>query len=125
MRTQKLVLTVVALAVSAAAFTSLRTRWARSRATTSAITGTERGDFGTISCRAPLGSARTRRKGQRLQAEGKTQRRDRQEESPAIHPSLNGDRYRWSTGNTGAPNGKVLRAGWCAPRPCKPASSRR
>jgi len=120
MRT-KLVLTVVALAVSAAAFVAPNAVGAPG-ATTVTIKA-QNGDFsGTISSPRPRKCADGRTVNV-FKQKGKTQHPATDKKIASDTSSLNGDRYGWSTGNTGAPNGKYYARAVRTPL-CKPASSK-
>ncbi len=106
MRT-KLVLTVVALAVSGSMLLpGSAIGAAPKRAVTTVTIRAQNGDFsGTISSPHPKRCANNRTVNVYHQ-KGKVQNLKVDTKIASDTSSLNGDRYEWETGNTGAPNGK-------------------
>lgn len=123
MRT-KLVLTVVALAVSGAMLLpGSAVGAAPTRAATTVTIRAQNGDFsGTISSPHPKRCANNRTVNVYHQ-KGKVQNLKVDTKIGSDTSSLNGDRYEWETGNSGAPNGKYYARAVQTPL-CKADSSK-
>jgi hypothetical protein len=118
----KLLLSVVALAVFASAFV-VGSATAVTRAPTVVTIKAQNGDFsGTISSTRPKRCANNRKVIVFKQL-GSVQNPAHDTKMGSDISSLNGTRYEWSTGNSGAPNGKYYARAPQTPN-CKADSSK-